>query len=125
MHYPGLGRRQAQAKRGEHTGDLFAQVLDVGFMAMHEYDEVVRVADDSPGRQALLPTCVTPIGRPHRFAGQPRLHDVLVEHSQGDVGQKGRAHAPNAMGNFCFEVTLGYRRLELLPRAEGKGRHNG
>jgi hypothetical protein len=29
------------------------------------------------------------------------------------------------MGNFCFEVTLGYRRLELLPRAEGKGRHNG
>ncbi|MDX6328570.1 MAG: hypothetical protein QOI83_953 [Streptomycetaceae bacterium] len=29
------------------------------------------------------------------------------------------------MGNFCFEVTLGYRRLELLPRTEGKGRHNG
>ena len=22
-------------------------------------------------------------------------------------------HAPNAKGNFCFEVTLGYRRLEL------------
>jgi hypothetical protein len=21
-------------------------------------------------------------------------------------------HAPNAMGNFCFGVTLGYRRLE-------------
>jgi hypothetical protein len=21
-------------------------------------------------------------------------------------------HAPNAMGNFCFDVTLGYRRLE-------------
>ena len=21
-------------------------------------------------------------------------------------------HAPNAKGNFCFEVTLGYRRLE-------------
>jgi hypothetical protein len=25
---------------------------------------------------------------------------------------RGRFHAPNAMGNFCFEVTLGYRRLE-------------
>jgi hypothetical protein len=36
-----------------------------------------------------------------------------------------RTHASNAMGNFCFEVTLGYRRLELLPRAEGKGRRNG
>ncbi|MEU0823192.1 hypothetical protein ABZ358_55190, partial [Streptomyces mirabilis] len=35
---------------------------------------------------------------------------------------KGINHAPNAMGNFCFEVTLGYRRLELLPRAEGKER---
>jgi hypothetical protein len=23
-----------------------------------------------------------------------------------------RHHAPNAKGNFCFEVTLGYRRLE-------------
>jgi hypothetical protein len=21
-------------------------------------------------------------------------------------------HAPNTVGNFCFEVTLGYRRLE-------------
>jgi long-chain acyl-CoA synthetase len=23
-----------------------------------------------------------------------------------------RDHAPNAKGNFCFEVTLGYRRVE-------------
>ena len=23
-----------------------------------------------------------------------------------------RHHAPNTVGNFCFEVTLGYRRLE-------------
>ena len=23
-----------------------------------------------------------------------------------------RTHAPNTVGNFCFEVTLGYRRLE-------------
>jgi hypothetical protein len=29
-----------------------------------------------------------------------------------DVRQQGGAHAPNAMGNFCFEVTLNYRRLE-------------
>ncbi len=25
-------------------------------------------------------------------------------------------HAPNAMGNFCFDVTLSYRRLELPRR---------
>ena len=29
-------------------------------------------------------------------------------------------HAPNAMDNFCFEVTLGYRRLERPRRATGK-----
>ena len=29
-------------------------------------------------------------------------------------------HAPNAMGNFCFDVTLSYRRLER-PRRVTKG----
>ena len=28
-------------------------------------------------------------------------------------------HAPNASGNFCFEVTLGYRRCERPRRAGG------
>jgi hypothetical protein len=50
---------------------------------------------------------------------------MLVQDRQRHIAEQGRQHAPNAMGNFCFEVTLGYRRLELLPRAEGKGRHNG
>ncbi len=30
----------------------------------------------------------------------------------GSEEQKQRYHAPNTVGNFCFEVTLGYRRLE-------------
>ena len=29
----------------------------------------------------------------------------------GNAATNGK-HAPNAMGNFCFEATLGYRRLE-------------
>jgi hypothetical protein len=28
-------------------------------------------------------------------------------------------HAPNAIDNFCFEVTLSYRRLERPRRATG------
>jgi len=32
---------------------------------------------------------------------------------QVDIGEDRGYHAPNAKGNFCFEVTLGYRRLEL------------
>lgn len=38
VHYPCLGRRQAQAKRGEYLGDVFAQVFDVGALAVHEDD---------------------------------------------------------------------------------------
>ena len=34
-------------------------------------------------------------------------------------------HAPNAMGNFCFEVTLEYRRLEKPRRAASEERHDG
>jgi retron-type reverse transcriptase len=32
--------------------------------------------------------------------------------------QGGIDHAPNARGNFCFEVTLGHRRLELPRRGD-------
>jgi hypothetical protein len=39
---------------------------------------------------------------------------------QRDVQQARADDAPNAMGNFCFEVTLSYRRLELPRRADGK-----
>jgi hypothetical protein len=37
---------------------------------------------------------------------------------QRHVHQQRADHAPNAVGNFCFEVTLGYRRLELPRRGE-------
>jgi hypothetical protein len=30
-------------------------------------------------------------------------------------------HAPNAIDNFCFDVTLGYRRLERPRRVTGNG----
>jgi RNA-directed DNA polymerase len=49
----GLGLRQPKTQRGEHTGDVVVQGLDVVAGAVHEHDEVVRVADDPPVRQAL------------------------------------------------------------------------
>ena len=36
-----------------------------------------------------------------------QYHETLSGTPQGV-----ERHAPNAKGNFCFEVTLGYRRLE-------------
>jgi len=34
------------------------------------------------------------------------------------IGHLVHDHAPNAMGNFSFEVTLGFRRLEKLRRGD-------
>jgi hypothetical protein len=35
----------------------------------------------------------------------------MARHPQRLAAGRGH-HAPNAKGNFCFEATLGYRRLE-------------
>jgi hypothetical protein len=36
----------------------------------------------------------------------------LVEYMHGHISQQRGGHAPNAVGNFDFNVTLSYRRLE-------------
>jgi hypothetical protein len=51
--------------------------------------------------------------------------DELVQHRQSHIAQQRREHPSNAVGNFEFEVVLGYRRLELMPRGEGRDRHGG
>jgi hypothetical protein len=48
-------------------------------------------------------------------SGQPRVECVVHE----QVRQHRRHDSSNAMGNFCFEVSLSYRRLERLPRVTG------
>ena len=53
--------------------------------------------------------------KPNRRVLPDHPHVERVMHEQ--VGQDGRNHAPNEVGNFCFEVTLGYRRLEKPRRA--------
>jgi SOS-response transcriptional repressor LexA len=44
-----------------------------------------------------------------------------VSHQLSVLAERG-SHAPNALGNFCFDVTLGYRRLEKPRRAAGDWR---
>jgi len=58
---------------------------------------------------------------PRAHLAVPLSVELLVEHRQGDVGQQRGQDSANAMGNFCFEVSLGYRRLERLPRVTGGG----
>jgi hypothetical protein len=42
----------------------------------------------------------------------PLPGEVIIQRGQRDVGQQRGQHAPSAMDNFCFDVTLSYRRLE-------------
>jgi len=42
---------------------------------------------------------------------------VLIEHRHRDVEDQRGQDSSNASGNFCFEVTLGYRRCERPRRA--------
>jgi hypothetical protein len=44
-----------------------------------------------------------------------RIDGTLIAHA----GQRWGPHAPNAIDNFCFDVTLGYRRLERPRRVTG------
>jgi hypothetical protein len=41
---------------------------------------------------------------------------ALPAAAYADLGAQRLIDAPNAMGNFCFDVTLSYRRLELPRR---------
>ncbi len=91
-HDLGLVRVQMQPELGQ---GVFGQLASlVGALAGGaQDDEVVAVTHQSPPPLPVL---------------LPRH----VEHVQGDVGEQWGDYAPNTMGNFCFDVTLGYRRLE-------------
>jgi hypothetical protein len=43
----------------------------------------------------------------------------LLQPVERHVQDERADHAPNAIDNFCFDVTLGYRRLERPRRAAG------
>jgi hypothetical protein len=46
----------------------------------------------------------------------PQVEDMV----QVQVRQQRRNYAPNTMDNFCFDVTLGYRRVERPRREDGR-----
>ena len=57
------------------------------------------------------------LGRQVAGRGGYRERDMVVDPGGGAAGRIG--HAPNAIDNFCFDVTLSYRRLERPRRVTG------
>ena len=82
----------------------------------HHDHEVVRVADDSIGGAAAFAVRLAPI---RRGVSIPFRAEMLIQYRQRDVRQQRRNDSSNAMGNFCFDVSLSYRRVERPRRVSG------
>jgi hypothetical protein len=83
--------RQAQAHRRDHLGDLVPELFGVASGPVHHDHEIVRVADEAVGGEAL----VAPVAASLRVVTErlPGLGEVIVEDRQGDVGQQRRQDA--------------------------------
>jgi hypothetical protein len=73
-------------------------------LAVAEHDHVIGVPDRHRGTRCGFPGV--------NAGGLLPYPGGLLQPVQRDVQQPRAGHAPNTVGNFCFEVTLGYRRLE-------------
>ncbi len=104
LDQPRLTRVQFQPELREPAAQLAQEPVGV-LPFLEPDDEVVREADDDyvTVRVASPP----PVS--------PQVQDVVQVH----VREQRRYHAPNAMDNFCFDVTLSYRRLERPRRVTG------
>ena len=89
VHDAGLGRLRLQAEPGQQDCQPLQRGLGLTAGPAH-HDQVIGIAGQHP--VALVPRPVQPV--------------------QVEVAHDGTGHAPNAKGNFCFEATLGYRRVE-------------
>jgi hypothetical protein len=72
-------------RRLEHASDFLAQGFGVAAFAVHEHDEVIRVADEPPVRLALAAAHGAPAGGADAAAALPRAVQVLIEPGHGDV----------------------------------------
>jgi hypothetical protein len=88
---------QLQGELREPAAQLSREPLSV-VLVLEPDDEVIREPRDNniPARLRLPPVI------------DPEVQDIMQIYIRKQRGQ----HAPNANGNFCFDVTLGYRRLE-------------
>jgi hypothetical protein len=90
VNHPGLVRVQLQPEPAENILDQGQASAGIGLRPAQQHTMVGVTHEDA------LP------GTVHR----------LIQHLQVDVGQLRGKDSSNAVGNFCFEVSLSYRRGE-------------
>src|ERR1039458_5601220 len=107
---PRPGLVEGQPARGEPGSQLRLDPLRL-LLAEAARDQVIGIPCDRRAPASGIPG----------FAAGRDVTNArgLLQPRQSHVQQQGRYHAPNATGNFCFEVTLSYRRLERSRRVTG------
>ena len=99
VHDSGLGRVQSQPEPPQPGRDHITDVLRL-CLAVAVDDDIVAVPFEPDSLLGLM---------------QPSIKGVVHE----QVRQQWRDDSSNAVGNFCFEVPLSYRRVELPRRVSG------
>jgi hypothetical protein len=81
--------------------------LDVVAGAVHEHDEVIRIADGSPRRPALRAASGASVGGAHLPVVLPRAMQPLIKQRQGDVeDQRGEDPALRGAGVGVFVLAV-------------------
>jgi hypothetical protein len=89
----------------------------VSAVAVDDENEIVGIAHQPPVTQLLVATTDPLILGGH--LGVPLPVEVLIQRRQCDVGQQRGHDSSHTIGNFAFEVSLSYRRLEQPRRVTG------
>src|SRR6266404_6910845 len=90
------GLPPSPAQHRDHQRDLLHRNLQ-----SRSWRTIVRVADEPVGGAAAAAVRPPPV---LVAMSVPLGAEMLIQRRQGDVGEQRRAYAPNAVGNFCFEV---------------------
>jgi hypothetical protein len=112
------------------TGGIFGPEFQAHRLELRTLDDYVRLYGDrgpefEPGSRwrysnyGYMRTGSKITGPRRKRLGGPQRGRAGHERPPADLPTIRLRHAPNTVGNFCFEVTLGYRRLERPRRAGG------
>src|SRR5207253_5735416 len=99
--------RWPYAAAGAGPGTGYRTLLSGPSPASVPHSLLLEAAADRTGERRVLLYISRWLAAPVQMPGGT----ITAREERGPAGFPG--HAPNAKGNFCFEVTLGYRRLEL------------
>ena len=109
-----LASEKSHPPSGPRTGAMFSRRFSISLGALRTHTKINYVGSGSPASQAGAMAWARR-RRDHGPSGAVGVVDELVQDGGGRRPAAER-DSSNAVGNFCFEVSLSYRRVELPRR---------